>query len=113
MLSISMASLVFIQTLGGAIFLTIAQLIFSEGLKSNLARYAPSVDAKTVLDAGGTGFRKAVAAEELPGVLTAYAKSISGVFYMCVGLAGVSFVLAWGMGWVDIRNKKTANKGEV
>ncbi|KAF6817717.1 MFS multidrug transporter [Colletotrichum plurivorum] len=113
MLSVSMASLVFIQTFGGAIFLTIAQLIFSEGLKGNLARYAPSVDAKTVLDAGGTGFRKAVTAEELPGVLTAYAKSISGVFYMCIGLAGVSFVLAWGMGWVDIRKKKTANKGDV
>ncbi|TEA10097.1 Efflux pump mlcE [Colletotrichum sidae] len=106
MLSVSMATLVFSQTLGGAVFLTVAQLIFSQGLGRNLTKYAPSVDAKTVLAAGGTGFRTVVAEGELDGVVMAYAKSISEVFYLCAALACVVFVLAWGMGWVDIRKTR-------
>ncbi|KAF9880074.1 MFS multidrug transporter [Colletotrichum karsti] len=113
MLSVSMATLVFIQTLSGAVFLTFAELIFSSGLGRNLARYAPSVDAKTVLDAGGTGFRKVVGKGELDGVVMAYARSIGEVFYLCVGLSGCVFLLGWGMGWVDIREKKAEKKGSV
>ncbi|KAI8244231.1 Efflux pump mlcE [Colletotrichum sp. SAR 10_96] len=113
LLSVSMATLVFAQTLSGAVFLTFAELIFTEGLGKNLEKYAPSVDAKTILAAGGTGFREVVSASELPGVVMAYSKSISEVFYLCVALSGCVFILGWGMGWVDIRKKKAEKKGDV
>ncbi|EFQ33939.1 major facilitator superfamily transporter [Colletotrichum graminicola M1.001] len=115
-LPVVMATVIFLQTFGGAIFLTVASVIFSEGLGTNLARYAPSVDARTILAAGGTGFRTVVPQADLPGVLMAYSRSIGEVFYLLVALSGVIFVLAWGMGWVDIRkkdDKKKNNKGEV
>ncbi|KAK1990109.1 major facilitator superfamily transporter [Colletotrichum falcatum] len=115
-LPVIMATLVFIQTFWGAISLTVAAVIFSEGLATNLARYAPSVDAKTVLAAGGTGFRTVVPQAELPGVLTAYSRSIGEVFYLLVAMGGMAFALAWGMGWVDIRKKdgkKDNKEGEV
>ncbi|KAK2015900.1 major facilitator superfamily transporter [Colletotrichum eremochloae] len=115
-LPVAMATVIFLQTFGGAIFLTVASVIFSEGLGTNLAKYAPSVDAETILAAGGTGFRKVVSQADLPGVLTAYARSIGEVFYLLVALGGVSFALAWGMGWVDIRKKdgkKGGKKGDV
>ncbi|WYZ44857.1 hypothetical protein EsH8_VIII_000173 [Colletotrichum jinshuiense] len=113
LLSISMATLIFMQTFSGAVIITAAQTIFSEGLGNNLEKYAPSVDAQTVLAAGGTGFRTVVSEEELPGVLIAYAKSLSEVFYLCIAIGGLVFVFSWGMGWVDIRKKKTEKKGEV
>ncbi|KDN62611.1 putative major facilitator superfamily transporter [Colletotrichum sublineola] len=115
-LPVAMATVIFLQTFGGAIFVTVASVIFSEGLGTNLAKYAPSVDAETILAAGGTGFRKVVSQDDLPGVLTAYARSIGEVFYLLVALGGVSFALAWGMGWVDIRkkdDKKGGKKGDV
>ncbi|KAK1704315.1 major facilitator superfamily transporter [Colletotrichum acutatum] len=112
-LSVSMAMLVFLQTFGGAVFLTAGEVIFSEGLGKNLAKYAPTVDVKTVLAAGGTGFRTVVPEVDLPGVLVAYSKSIGEVFYLMVGIGGLAFVLSWGMGWVDIRKKKGEKKGDV
>lgn len=112
-LSVSMAMLVFLQTFGGAIFLTAGEVIFSEGLGKNLAKYAPAVNVKTVLAAGGTGFRIVVPEGDLPGVLVAYSKSIGEVFYLMVGIGGLAFVLSWGMGWVDIRKKKGEKKGDV
>ncbi|KAK2059573.1 major facilitator superfamily transporter [Colletotrichum caudatum] len=115
-LPVAMATLIFLQTFGSAVSLTVAAVIFSEGLGANLAKYAPSVDAKTVLDAGGTGFRTVVSQADLPGVLTAYSTSINEVFYLLAALGVVTFALAWGMGWVDIRkkgDKKDNKKGEV
>ncbi|OHW98068.1 MFS multidrug transporter [Colletotrichum incanum] len=112
-LPVAMATLIFLQTFGGAIFLTAAEVIFSEGLGNNLAKYAPAVDAKIILAAGGTGFRTVVPKAELPGVLMAYSKSINEVFYLLIGLGGVTFGMAWGMGWVDIRKKKGEKKGNV
>ncbi|GKT78478.1 MFS multidrug transporter [Colletotrichum tofieldiae] len=112
-LPVAMATLIFLQTFGGAIFLTAAEVIFSEGLGNNLTKYAPAVSAKTILAAGGTGFRTVVPKADLPGVLMAYSKSISEVFYLLIGLGGVTFGLAWGMGWVDIRKKKGENNGDV
>ncbi|GKT85843.1 MFS multidrug transporter [Colletotrichum tofieldiae] len=94
-LPVAMATLIFLQTFGGAIFLTAAEVIFSEGLGNNLTKYAPAVSAKTILAAGGTGFRTVVPKADLPGVLMAYSKSISEVFYLLIGLGGVTFGLAW------------------
>ncbi|OHF02999.1 major facilitator superfamily transporter [Colletotrichum orchidophilum] len=113
LLSVSMATLVFLQTFGGAVFLTAGEVIFSQGLGKNLEKYAPAVDVKTILAAGGTGFRTVVPEAELPGVVMAYSKSIGEVFYLLVGIGGLAFVLSWGMGWVDIRKKKGEKKGDV
>ncbi|CCF35122.1 major facilitator superfamily transporter [Colletotrichum higginsianum] len=112
-LSVSMATLVFMQTFAGAIFLTAGEVIFSEGLGNNLAKYAPAVDARTVLVAGGTGFRDVVPEGDLPGVVMAYSKSVSEVFYLLAGLGVVCFGLAWAMGWTDIRKKEAGKKGDV
>lgn len=43
----------------------------------------------------------------------AFAKAVSGTFYLCAGLAVVSFCTAFGMGWVDIRKKKSPAKGDA
>ncbi|KAK1974027.1 major facilitator superfamily transporter [Colletotrichum cereale] len=112
-LPVVMATLIFLQTFGAAIFLTVAAVIFNEGLGTNLAKYAPSVDAKTILAAGGTGFRTVVPQADLPGVLMAYSRSIGEVLYLLVSLGCVTFVLAWGMGWTDIRKKKDVKKNDV
>lgn len=101
-----MSILIFAQTLSGALLLTIADVIFSAGLKSLLPKDAPSVDPQAVISAGATGFRTVVSSAALPGVLKAYAKSIDYVFYMAAALGAVCTIFSFGMGWIDVREKK-------
>ena len=106
---VAMALIGFSQTFGGALFLSFSDTIFTNSLESLIHTYASAVDPEAVIAAGATGFRNITAGKDLANVLVAYAKSVDRVFYLTAG-AGVScFVLAWGMGWKDIRKKKKEN----
>jgi hypothetical protein len=100
----------FIQTLSGAVFLTFADVIFSTGLKALIPKDAPNVNPSVVIAAGATGIRDAVASENLPGVLKAYSKSVDRVFYLSAALGVVCMVFAFGMGWKDVRRKKSTGQ---
>jgi hypothetical protein len=104
-----MSILVFSQTLGGAIFLAFAQLIFSHGLISGLQEYAPTVNPEIVINAGATAVRGVVSAANLPAVLQAYMVGIDRVFYLSTGAAGAVFLFSWGMGWKSIKKDKDIN----
>ena len=105
-----MALIMFSQTFGGAMFLSFSDTIFTNSLKSLIPIYAPSVDPRTVINAGATGYRNIISGTALANVLVAYAKSVDRVFYLTAA-AGVScFIFAWGMGWKDIRTKKEVSK---
>lgn len=106
---VAMSLIMFSQTFGGALFLSFADTIFTNSLRSLVSKDAPGIDAQSVVNAGAYSFRQAVPKESIAGVLKAYAKSIDGVFYMCTALAVMCFVFSWGMGWKDIRDSK--NKG--
>lgn len=101
-----MSLVMFSSTLGGAIFLTFANTIFTNSLKSEIPKYAPSVDPQAVVDAGATAVKSVVSQGDLAGVLLAYSKAFDRVFYLTAGAAVACFVFAWGMGWKDIRQKK-------
>ncbi|KAJ5765128.1 hypothetical protein N7520_004687 [Penicillium odoratum] len=105
-ISVALSLLFFSQTLGQAIFLTLAQVIFISSLKSGLAKYAPSVDSEAVVAVGATGIRDVVSKGTLKGVLMAYSQGIDHVFYLAAGIAVGSFFVAWGMGWKDIRKRQ-------
>ncbi|KAI9034972.1 MDR family MFS transporter [Aspergillus affinis] len=109
----AMATLTFFQTFGGAIFLAIAEVIFAEGLREKIPQFAPTVNAETVIEAGATGFRDIVTGSQLGGVLLAYAKSIGEIFYMQIGLGVVALIVAFGIGWKDIRKNGQKKPGEV
>jgi len=105
-----MALVIFSQSFGAAVFLSLAETIFSNSFKTLISDYAPSVNGQSVIDAGATGFRKIVSGADLAGVLIAYAKSIDRVFYLAAGMGVGCFVFAWGMGWKDLRKKKDISK---
>ncbi|KAF6806037.1 MFS multidrug transporter [Colletotrichum sojae] len=106
-ISVGISFITFSQFMGSAVALAIGNAIFVSALKQELPQFAPNVDPAVVIEAGATGFRKAVAQNDLPGVLLAYVTSIDREFYLSLGLAIASFCFAWGLGWKDIRpNKK-------
>ncbi|KFY29990.1 hypothetical protein V494_08341 [Pseudogymnoascus sp. VKM F-4513 (FW-928)] len=108
---IGMSLVVFSQTLGGAVFLTVTQLIFNRSLISGLNRFAPTVDPQIVLTAGVTAVRKVVKLDEVPGVLKAFSWAINKDFYLAAGVSVAAFVLSWGMGWQSIKTNKVVGPG--
>ncbi|KAK5172208.1 uncharacterized protein LTR77_003846 [Saxophila tyrrhenica] len=110
---VAMSLAIAAQTFFGAVFLSFADTIFTNSLRSLVASTVGSANAATVAHAGAYAFRRVVPKGDLADVLVAYSKSIDRVFYMCVGLAGACFVSSWGLGWVDIRQNKPKKAEEA
>ncbi|KAF2451175.1 efflux pump protein [Karstenula rhodostoma CBS 690.94] len=116
LIPVSLALIIFVQNLAGAIFLVVANTIFTQSLIKKLGQYAPSVSPQAALEAGSSAdaVRKLVDPSkpwEVDGVLNAYSESLKNIWLMLVAFAGLAFICAFGMGWVDVR-KKNADKEE-
>ncbi|KAK0652690.1 major facilitator superfamily domain-containing protein [Cercophora newfieldiana] len=111
--AIGTAFMFFGHTMGGAIFLTMAQTIFTNGLRTLLPQYAPDVSPKAVIDAGVTHDTLAAGDHaSLGAVIFVICKSINRVFYMTTVAGFAAFCFAWGIGWKDIR-KSPGEKGPI
>jgi len=97
---------IFFNSLGGAISISIAQNIFSEGLKKNIPKYAPDVSPETVINAGSTMLRKAVSAADLPGVLQAYMAAIKESFIVPIAVGGIAVICACLVEMKSVKGKK-------
>lgn len=102
---IGMSIIMFSGMLGGALLLSFSATIFTQSLRKEIPIQDPGADARAIVAAGATEFRKILDPSELGGILTAYAKSIDRVFYLITALTAVSFFLAFGLGFKDIREK--------
>lgn len=101
---------VFSQYLGGAVFLSVDEIIFSNSLKHFLPIYAPGVDYEVIVAAGASGFRKVLPPAAIPGVVMAYSKSVNRVLYLGAGAAGLSLLFALGMSFKKIQVSKVIIK---
>ena len=100
-----MAIVIFCQGMGGAIFLIIANAIFSNSLRHLLEQRAADtrVPADVIVDAGARAVRQLVSGDQLDIVLKAYSDSVDNVMYLGIGVAVCAFAFSWGLGWKDIR----------
>lgn len=96
----------FAQTLGGALFISVAQNIFTNRLLTNLEQLVPNLDATIVISAGATDLKNVVDPGDLQAVLTAYNGAITQCFYVAVAMACLSFVGAIFMEWKSVKGKK-------
>ena len=99
--------MMFAQALLTAITLAVSNTLLDEGLRSEIPKHAPAVNPQQLIAAGATRFRTVVAAQDIPGVVLAYANSLDRVFYLGLACAIIAFLIAPAMGWFDIRKKKT------
>lgn len=104
------ALMIFYQTLGGAVFLIVAQNLFQRELVERLTvRNIPGVDASSVAAAGATEVRNLVPAEYLGEALKAYNGAVVRTFYISVALAGVAVLATFVPEWKSV---KTVKNGE-
>ncbi|GAM41194.1 hypothetical protein TCE0_041r14141 [Talaromyces pinophilus] len=114
-LAVATALVVFSQNLSGAVFLSLAEVIFSNQLRHELTMNAPGVDTSAVISAGASasGVRNAVPASDLPGVILAYSRSFDHVMYLAMGSAIGAFLFATCMGWVPMKKETENFNGEM
>ncbi|KAL8829338.1 MAG: hypothetical protein Q9191_002067 [Dirinaria sp. TL-2023a] len=104
---IGTALMVFIQLLGGAMFVTIAQNIFTNHLVSGiLAIQIPDLDPKQIVQSGATHLRRQIPDVYLPQVLIAYDEALVKTFQVALCLACLSLLGAVGMEWRSVKNKQ-------
>ena len=103
---IGVAAVACFQTLGGAVFVAVANTILQDELLSASQRNElPGVDIQQVIALGATQFRSIVSKAALPGLLVVYNEALRKVFYIAVPLAGLSCFAAFGLEWKSVRNK--------
>ncbi|KAJ5143534.1 uncharacterized protein N7515_002321 [Penicillium bovifimosum] len=100
------AIVMFAQTLGGAVFVSVAQNVFQNQLVQNLARYAPNEDAAKLISAGATMLRNVVSGDALGRVLVAYNAAIVQTFYVAVAMGALSLVGPIFVEWISVKGKK-------
>lgn len=103
---IGTAIIMFSQTLGGALFISVAQNIFTNRLLTNLKSAIPDLDPALVLATGATELKNKIGAGDLPAVLTAYNGAITQCFYVAVAMSCLSFFGAVCMEWRSVKGKK-------
>ncbi|KAF4952325.1 hypothetical protein FSARC_12668 [Fusarium sarcochroum] len=110
---IAMAVLVFCQTFGGAIFVSAANVIFTNKLRDELESRLPNIDTQSIIDAGAGAVSDIVSPANLPQVLSAYSEGVRATFLLCVACTSIMFFTSFGMGWKDIRQRKPVVAGAV
>ncbi|KAJ7617034.1 major facilitator superfamily domain-containing protein [Roridomyces roridus] len=97
--------IMFSQTLGGALFISIAQNVFTNKLVQGIVDRVPSVDPNLVLGAGATALRTVVPTESFGAVLTVYNDALVSAFYVSVAMAALSLVGSLAIEWKSIKGK--------
>ncbi|KAK5662036.1 hypothetical protein OQA88_10148 [Cercophora sp. LCS_1] len=101
------ASVQFFQSLGGAIFIAVAQALFQNGLTEAVERDAPGLPAQIFINSGASQVRQILiqmhAEDATEAVLGAYLVGLRNTYYMTVALAGCAFIVACFLTWKKIK----------
>lgn len=106
---------VFARSLGGAIFVSAGQTVFSNHIVSGMLSQVPELDPSVVLQSGATDLQQTVSqatlgqADVVARVLKVYNDAILQTFVVALALACVSIIGAIGVEW---RTVKHSSKGQ-
>jgi len=103
---IGTAIIMFFQTLGGALFISVAQNVFTNRLLSNLKQVVPGLNPEVVMATGATSLKDVIPKQFLPGVQIAYNSSIMNTFYVAVAMASMSAFGSLFLEWRSVKGKK-------
>jgi len=96
----------FLQTLGGALFISIGQNVFANKLAIDLATFVPTLNPSVVLQTGATSIQGTIAKEYLPGVTLAYNNALDRTFLVATVMAALTIIGALAVEWRNIKAKE-------
>ncbi len=111
---VATACVSFFQTLGGALFVSVAQSLFQNGLLSGLKKYAPQLPVEPFLHSGATSIRSILAElhqeDALDAVLQAYVDGLRHCFWITTACAICAFFAACGLQWKSVKASHAQDK---
>ncbi|GES65959.1 MFS toxin efflux pump [Aspergillus terreus] len=111
------AVIMFFQTLGGALFIAVAQSVFQNGLIEGIVEYAPKVNPADIVKAGATEMREVLIRlhleDQLSGVIDAYLSGLKDTYRVALALFLVSFVASCFFEWRSVKGQSDENKGSA
>lgn len=102
------AMTLFLQTIGGAFWVSAGQSAFINRLVQKLPETAPNVNPQLVAAVGATDLRKVFSPEDIPGILRAYMDGLKTAFILAIALGGVSVVISLFPRWINLKGKAVA-----
>lgn len=88
-----------------AIFISVAQSIFTDRLSADLAQYAPGTNSTTIENVGLKDLRNRIGTKRLEQVLLGYDKALVQTLYLPVALTGLSLIATLGMEWRSVKRR--------
>ncbi|KJZ73747.1 hypothetical protein HIM_06865 [Hirsutella minnesotensis 3608] len=101
------------KLLGGTIFVSISQTLFSNGLRELLIQRLTQVNTDTLMEIGATELRSKLDARLLPTVVSCYNDALKRVWWMLLALSLCSLVGAAGVEWRNVTDKVAASNPSV
>lgn len=98
--------IIFLQTLGGALFVSIGENIFTNKLMQGLHQYVPTLDPSIVLATGATSIQKTIDKAFLPGVTLAYNNALTKSFLVAAVMAALTIIGSLAIEWKSVKGKK-------
>ncbi|KAL1653390.1 hypothetical protein SLS61_003898 [Didymella pomorum] len=99
------ACVLFFNSLGGALSISIAQNIFVNTLAKEVPKYS-SFDPQVVASVGATNLRQYVPPDQLPGVLHGYNNAIVTAFILAIATSCLAFLVSLGQEQKSVKGKK-------
>ncbi|KAI8627999.1 MFS general substrate transporter [Xylariaceae sp. FL1651] len=96
----------FMQTLGGALFVSVGNNVFNNKLVQELAVNVPSINPKEVLSAGATNLQKTLPPDMLPAVILSYNNALTTSFIVATALAALTVFGSGLIEWKSVKGKK-------
>ena len=116
--SIGTSLVVFARSLGGAIFVSVGQNVFSNHIVSGMLSRVPDLDPSIVLESGATDLQQTVRqatsgqADVEVRVLEIYNDAIVQTFVVALALACVSIIGAFGVEWRTVKGSPKEQESE-
>ncbi|KAF2464016.1 MFS general substrate transporter [Lindgomyces ingoldianus] len=111
--SIGTSLMYFLQSIGGAIFVSIGQNVFANKLATDLAKYVPDLDPTIILQSGATSLQQSVPPQQLPLVQLAYNNAITRAFLVATVMASLTIIGALAVQWKSVKEKDSDGNKEA
>jgi len=107
----------FFQTLGGALFISISQTVFQNGIIRGVHKFIPALNPVLLLRTGATDIRnvleKVGLVDQLPTVLKAYMAGLTNSFRVSVACTSAAFVASLFFEWKSVKDEEALRKKEA
>jgi EmrB/QacA subfamily drug resistance transporter len=95
----------FMQTFGGAMFISVGQNVFNNTLLKGIRTSAPKVNPDIILHIGATDLRRAFPAALIYGIQVAYNNALTRTWYIAVAMACLTVFATLVVEWRSVKGK--------